>query len=203
MLPDRLLEILRQLAEALDAIGAPWALVGGIAVSARTEPRFTRDLDVAIATTDDAGAEAVGGALIRRGYGVVWELQQTSAGRMAGLRFAPPGQTEDGDEVAIDLLFASSGVEPEIAARAEALEVVPGLTLPVARIGHLIALKVLARDDVRRPQDLVDLRALARAADAGERRLALETIELIRARGYDRGRDLAQGVAEILDPPGP
>lgn len=29
--------------------GADFALVGGIAVSARTEPRFTRDLDLAVA----------------------------------------------------------------------------------------------------------------------------------------------------------
>jgi len=45
-----------------DVIAAPAladhaALVGGLAVSARTEPRFTRDLDVAVAVPDDAGAE--------------------------------------------------------------------------------------------------------------------------------------------------
>ena len=33
------------------------ALVGGIAVSTRTEPRFTRDLDFAVAVADDAAAE--------------------------------------------------------------------------------------------------------------------------------------------------
>jgi hypothetical protein len=33
------------------------ALVGGLAVSARTEPRFTRDLDFAVAFASDAEAE--------------------------------------------------------------------------------------------------------------------------------------------------
>lgn len=38
----------------------PWALVGGLAISARIEPRFTRDLDIAIAVENDARAEEVG-----------------------------------------------------------------------------------------------------------------------------------------------
>jgi hypothetical protein len=36
-------------------------------------------------------------------------------------------------------------------------------------LGHLMALKVLARDDVARPQDAGDLRALVRRASAGKR----------------------------------
>ena len=55
----------------------------------------------------------------------------------------------------IDLLFASSGIEPEVVADAESIELLPNLTMGVARTGHLIALKVLSRDDVSRPQDLV------------------------------------------------
>ena len=44
-------------------------------------------------------------------------------------------------------LFTSSGVEAEIDRAAERLEVVSDLFVRVARIGHLIAMKVLARDD--------------------------------------------------------
>jgi hypothetical protein len=36
-----------------------WALVGGLAVSVRTEPRFTRDVDLAVAVFDDNEAEAL------------------------------------------------------------------------------------------------------------------------------------------------
>lgn len=38
---------LRKATADLNAIGARWALVGGLAVSVRTVPRFTRDLDFA------------------------------------------------------------------------------------------------------------------------------------------------------------
>jgi hypothetical protein len=44
------------------------------------------------------------------------------------------------------------------------LEILPGLRVPVATSGHLIALKILARDDRIRPQDRVDLVTLAAAA---------------------------------------
>lgn len=64
----------------------------------------------------------------------------------------------------VDLLFASSGIEPEIVADAEVLDLLPTFRIRVATTGHLIALKVLSRDDVRRPQDLVDLRALLQVA---------------------------------------
>ena len=56
----------------------------------------------------------------------------------------------------IHLLFASSGIEPEVVAEAEPIELLPNLTIGVARTGHLIALKVLSRDDVRRPRAVPD-----------------------------------------------
>jgi hypothetical protein len=63
---------------------------------------------------------------------------------------------EDEEGIVLDLLFASSGIEPEIVMASEVLEILPGLELPVARTSHLIALKVLSRDDVRRPTDLAE-----------------------------------------------
>jgi hypothetical protein len=39
----------------------------------------------------------------------------------------------------VDLLFASSGVEPEIVGAAEELAIFPGFSLPVAITGHLLA----------------------------------------------------------------
>jgi hypothetical protein len=50
---------LRRIGADLTAIGAHHALVDGLAVSVRTEPRFTRDDDlaVAVAVNDDATAD--------------------------------------------------------------------------------------------------------------------------------------------------
>jgi hypothetical protein len=60
----------------------------------------------------------------------------------------------------------------------------------VARVGHLVSLKLLAHDPVERPQDAVDLHALRAVVDEKEEQCAREACELITQRGYHRGRDL-------------
>ena len=54
---NRLEGALRRAAADLDRRRRTWALVGGFAVSARAVPRFTRDVDIAVAVADDSGAE--------------------------------------------------------------------------------------------------------------------------------------------------
>ena len=70
------------------------------------------------------------------------------------------------------------------------IEVFPDIRLPVARVGELLALKVLARDDARRPQDAVDIRALLLSATEQDLAVAKRSLELIVERGYHRNRDL-------------
>ncbi len=90
----------------------------------------------------------------------------------------------------LDLLFASSGIEHEICRDAERLPVFPLCTVPVARLHHLIALKVLARDDRTRPQDAADLRQLIQAARMSDLDAARRALALITSRGFNRCRDL-------------
>jgi hypothetical protein len=47
----------RQIAQDLDEVGAAWGPVGGLAVSARAEPRLSHDVDGAFATANDDAAE--------------------------------------------------------------------------------------------------------------------------------------------------
>lgn len=119
--------LLRTVVGQLQAVPVAHALVGGLAVSVRTEPRFTRDVDLAVGVVDDAEAET--------------------------------------------------------------LEVLPGVRVPVARTGHLIALKLLSRSD-RRPQDEADLRRLLAVADTTEHERATSALTLIQHRGAHRDRDL-------------
>jgi predicted nucleotidyltransferase len=44
----QLADSLKVLARHLDAIDAPFAVIGGLAASARGEARFTRDIDLAV-----------------------------------------------------------------------------------------------------------------------------------------------------------
>src|SRR5438876_4613178 len=60
MSESRLQTSLRVVCKDLSESGAAYALVGGLAVSARTEPRFTKDLDLAVAAPTDAEAESFG-----------------------------------------------------------------------------------------------------------------------------------------------
>jgi hypothetical protein len=186
---------LRRACTDLESTGHAFALAGGLAVSVRTEPRFTRDADLLVAVSGDAEAERLIYELRRRGYETEAVVEQEAVGRLATARLTLP---EDPSAAVVDLLFASSGIEGEIVADAELLEVLPRLRLPVARTGHLIALKVLARDDEARPQDFVDLRALLRVASAEELTRARAALNLISERGYHRGRDLSAQFMSLM-----
>jgi Nucleotidyl transferase AbiEii toxin, Type IV TA system len=179
---------LRKILLALD--GHSIALVGGVAVSARTEPRFTRDLDFALAVEDDAAAERVLFELRQHGFSVIATIEQTSTQRLATARL----REREGLPI-VDLLFASCGIEPEIVADASLLNVLDVPT-PVAAVGHLVAMKLVSRDPKRRPRDQQDLVSLAAVADEREWRRAEDAVALIEQRGFSRGRNLAAGLAE-------
>jgi len=185
---NRLHRALARLSSDLGRHTGGFALVGGVAVSVRAEPRLTRDLDMAIAVSDDAEAEGLVRTLVARGYQISSVLDQDKTGRFAAARLLLPDEGQRG--VVADLLFASSGIEPEIVASAEPLDVFPGLVLPVATVAHLAALKLLARDDRDRPQDADDLRALRGVATPADLPRGREAARLIVERGFGRGRDL-------------
>ena len=187
---------LRRIVKDLQNLGRSWALIGGLAVSARAEPRTTRDVDLAVAVAEDREAESLIFRLQSLGYKVVAVLEQEATGRLATVRLRPPGEGEGG--VLVDLLFASSGIEPEIVRAAEDLDILPDLRMPVASLGHLMALKVLARDDRLRPQDLDDLTALLREAEPSDLAVARTALQLIAERGYHRGRQLLEELDKIL-----
>src|SRR5580700_9871720 len=67
---------LRRAVADLNALKVQWALVGGLAVSVRAVPRFTKDLDFAVAVAGDDEAEDVVHRLGGRGYRPVELLEQ-------------------------------------------------------------------------------------------------------------------------------
>jgi ActR/RegA family two-component response regulator len=170
----------------LDALGCSWAVVGGLAVSAHANPRTTRDLDVAVSVEGDTQAEQLVRALLARGYAVEGAVEHTARERLATVRLRPPIE----GAAIVDLLFASSGLEPEIVAAATVLELVPGVRVPVATVGHLLAMKVLARDDRNRPQDWDDIRALLVEASASDIEVARDSLREIERRGFGREKAL-------------
>ncbi|MEW6279968.1 MAG: hypothetical protein AB1758_15165 [Candidatus Eremiobacterota bacterium] len=164
-------------------------MVGGLAVGARAEPRYTRALDVAVTVSDDAEAERIVHAMLRTGYQLEALLEQAAIGRLATVRLKPPS----GREI-LDLLFASSGIELDVVAGAEPLEVFPDVTVPIALRGDLMAMKALAN----RPQDLADLDALRRQATPADLERAQQSARKIQQRGFARGQDLVARLSQLL-----
>ena len=187
--PDstQLLSALRQASIALTDRGVPFALIGGLAVSIRVEPRFTRDIDLAVAVSGDEQAEALVRDLTTGGFLLRQSLEQRALGRLAAVRMAFRGEPTEG--TVVDLLFASSGIEAEVCRVAERIEVVPGLVVPVAQSGHLVAMKLLALASDR-PQDSVDLHALVGALTDDGRKLARDAVVRIEELGTNRGKPL-------------
>ena len=179
---------LRQVVNDLRRSGVDFALVGGLAVTIRGHERLTRDVDIAVAISGDEQAESLIHGLIVRGYLLETLLEHTATERLATARFSAPPRART--TALIDILFASTGIEPEIVRDADVVEVRPGIKVKVARLADLIAMKVLSRDDQARPQDQQDLLALLGEASSADLRAARRSLRLIEGRGFHRRRRL-------------
>lgn len=194
---SRLERALRDLVGRLTELGSRFAVVGGLAVSARTEPRFTQDADVCVAVQTDAEAEALIQRLRQGGYDVRAVVEQEAVGRIATVRLVTTKHHTEG--VVLDLLFASSGIEPEIVEAAEVVEIFEGVRVPLATVPCLLAQKILARDDVERPQDRVDIVKLLGVAAEGDLVETERLLVLIESRGFARQRELVEDLRRLRD----
>lgn len=165
----------------LDDLGTPWALVGALAVAVHAVARATLDVDVVVATSSLEERSRLVEALIGRGYRLEADFGQSMSS------FSVPHEPVPG--LRLDLLFSLTGVESEVALAAERLLVLPGLSLPVALRGDLIALKLLAADEPEREHDRRDLRSLLDVAGPSDLERARATIALLVRRGIvDSGK---------------
>ncbi len=189
---NRLQRDLVRLAADLLQLDVRWALVGGLAVSARGKPRTTKDVDLAVAVEGNPQLESLVRDLLARGYRISSPPHEhLEVDRIASVHLLAPGA----DGVVVDLLAATSGIEPEIVAAAEPFEVYAGFSVPVVTTGHLLALKTLAG----RFQDLADLENLLQHAEDKHLQDAREALELISRRGFDRGKHLQAEFAKLVD----
>jgi predicted nucleotidyltransferase len=85
----------------------------------------------------------------------------------------------------------------DICEAAERLEILPGVSVPVAQPGHLVAMKLLSRAD-HRLQDEIDLRNLAAVLSMADIELARLAVARIEALGANRGRELVAELARYL-----
>lgn len=192
--PLRLNDSFELAVKHLSQAGVDFAVIGGLAVSARSEPRFTRDIDFAVLVKSDLDAERLINFLLRSGYEVKAALEHTPTSRLATVRLF---RSED-PRVLVDLLFSSCGIEPEVVSGAQPFAIF-GEEIKVATVGHLIAMKLFSHDDLRRPQDLVDLSQLLLVATERDLQVASESLSLIEARGFHQGRELQRELEALIE----
>lgn len=179
-------QVTREIVAWLQENGFQYAMIGGLAVSFRTIERFTKDIDLVIAVENDQQAESCVRQIAGLGYQVHTLLEQAKHGRIATIRLikSPEGR------VFVDLLFASSGVESEVVAGAEPIDVFENLQVAVASLPALLALKVLSVDPISRPQDVIDIKNLLAESNVDEQQETIRLLQLITDRGYHRGKNL-------------
>lgn len=185
-------EILKQAQADLDRARVRYALIGGLAIGARTALRFTQDADLTVAVESDAQAEKLAHELIAHGYQLSTEIDHVPTGRMAILRLISPVVLHDRDKAEVpllDLLLHSIGIEREVVDQAQPVEVLTGVTLPTARVPHLLAMKVLAESD-QRLQERIDLQNLIQVATDADLREVPPLLDKITDRGFANEKDL-------------
>jgi hypothetical protein len=185
------LQLLQLIAATLDELGQPFALVGGLAVSIRAEVRFTRDVDLAIATTTDADTERLVHQLRSKRYTVSAIVEQEATHRLATVRLLSSSGT------IVDLLAASCGIEPEIVERATKVQIGESL-ISVACPEELLAMKVLSSSKKRR-HDATDALALLQCNPNLDLAVVRAHLALIEKRGFHRQQDLSAKLAAILE----
>lgn len=183
-------EALADIVMALRRRGRRFALVGGLAVSIRAEVRFTRDVDIALVALTDAEVETLIHGLRADGYVPLAIVEHETAKRIATVRLT------SARGVVVDLLVASSGIEPEVVERSTSVEFERIGSVPVAAAEELLAMKIRSMTEMRL-QDRIDaLNLLAVPALDLERVRGL--LRVIRERGYARMQDLDTKLEAIL-----
>lgn len=146
---DALHKTLADAVDFLQARGLPFAVIGGIAVAVRGEPRFTADVDAVVSANVDralALVEELDGSLFRALFPDVGELVQTAF--LLPLRHV---QTH----IKLDLAIGLSGFEQQVIARATAVHIADR-AVPIASSEDLILMKLLAA----RPRDIEDAQGI-------------------------------------------
>jgi hypothetical protein len=183
--------VLGDVAIRLRERGVAFALVGGLAVSVRSEVRFTRDVDLVVAVATDEEMEALVRDLASAGYRSVAIVEQEGRKRLATARLESPGG------MLVDLLAATCGIESEIVARANLVPIESVGDIPVARAEELLAMKILSMTEPRL-QDRLDAINLVLTNPALQLAEVRELLALITTRGFDRGQDLTRKLEELI-----
>ncbi|MGO9274302.1 MAG: hypothetical protein ACLQOO_29385 [Terriglobia bacterium] len=153
-------EALRKVVTALDSLGIPHALIGGLAVAARGAFRATKDVDLIVDRPVQEGP-ALERSLKDSGFDAAFHRGAADDPVAGVLRLAVPVA---GAEVKCDLLFPSLGWQTRAVRNATSVDL-GGFIVRVAEPADLFLLKLYAAG----PQDLIDAAQLLELQSPAER----------------------------------
>lgn len=172
----------------LNDITSEWALIGALAASFHSEPRTTQDIDIALALRTTEEQEVLIKKLLSRGYHNKQILMQVGPFLTMGCRLQIPSNFSN--TISLDLLFNASGIEDEIVEQAAIMDLLPGLKVRIASLGHILAMKIVSQNDGNRIKDKLDVQGLLQAASTEDLSMAREALKLIHSRGRNYKKDL-------------
>jgi len=149
--PVPLRKLFDDLRDALEGLGVPYAVMGGIAASAWGLPRFTHDIDVAV----NLRASEIGqllGILEKRGYLIPEEFRRGWSDQLAGTRKVAVKRVAGNHIWDIDLFLAESDFLRSALARRKLVDL-DGRQTPLITPEDLVVLKLVAW----RPKDQGDI----------------------------------------------
>ncbi len=143
--------VIKQVVGALEAESIRYALIGGFAMALRGVQRATMDIDFILMFEDMRKTDEI---LLGLGYACIHQSPNVSQYRAS-----------DGEWGRIDILHAFRGPTLGMLKRAEALPVMPGLTIRVVQVEDIIGLKVqaLVNNPARETRDWADIRMILEA----------------------------------------
>ena len=148
-MPDLPLSTLKRLVDALVELQVPYAVIGGVAVSLRSVPRYTEDVDAVIWYGEDGWSEFLS-QIEQRGF---------KARAANPIAFAQQNRLlllTDDDSVHVDLSFGALPFEEETIRSAGLIEISEGFSAAIATAEALTVMKAIAW----RPKDQLDIREI-------------------------------------------
>lgn len=135
--------------EFLTEQGLAYAIIGGIAVQKWSEPRFTRDVDLAVAAPLDTGSAPLVQLITER-------FRSRSADPLEMARRTRMVLITASNGVNVDISLALPGYEDQLFARAVNYKIAPGKHIRLCSAEDLIIHKAIAG----RPQDVSDIQGV-------------------------------------------
>ena len=186
----------KNLVKDLKELNIRFAFVGALAMGARGRTRQTIDADLAISTGSNQLAEKLIEQLVLKGYGVNEIYRDDEIIALARLF----SKDDYSSLIELDFLFELCGIEKEVVDSAEELEIWPGLTVAIATMPALLAMKARCQELPERIQDKADLvNQLIPFASESDLDQARELIKLIETRGFNEGRKILSAFNQLVE----